>query len=270
MNEKQKRPHIESEFKILIAFFSGLLLLPIRLVMFLFKKEKFSNVISPLIILFNAIKSAKFTFYIVVINIFIYFISSIFFIEFIKIFVLYPSDLFEPVRWFSFITHGFLHADVFHLLGNMFALLIFGRIVEKELGQSKTAIVYFSALIFAAIFSSIINLIQGNNVGGLGASGALMGLVSAAILLRPFKITFSAIIPLPVIVLGWLLIYVDLIGFFSSADDGIGYSAHIGGFISAFLLFFILRKERPQLIKGLLINTLTLFLFFLSYYFIFR
>jgi membrane associated rhomboid family serine protease len=268
MSDKSSSSRIKPEYRLWLDLIISLLLLPIRFVKFLFGREKFSKVISPLIVIVDAFRNAKFTSSVIFVNIIVFFISVFFFVDYISIFAVYPSDLFNPIRWFSFLTHGFFHASIFHLFGNMFMLFIFGRLVEKDLGSSKTAMVYFSALIFAGIFSSVINLLRGEATGGIGASGALMGLVSVAILLSPFRITFAAIIPMPVMFLGWLMIYADLVGFFTGGTSGIGYSAHIGGFLSAFLLFFILRREQEKMFNGFLINIVTLILV-LGVYFIF-
>jgi len=267
-NARFSKDKIESEFKIILLFILELVLLPVRLIQVFFRKKTFSAIFSPFFVLWRGFTQAKFTFWLIIINFFVFFLSFSFSSSFFNSLVLYSDDLFDPTRWFSFLTHGFLHANLTHLFGNLLALFIFGRIIERELGASKTASVYFSALIFAAIFSSFINLLKSDAVGGIGASGAIMGLVSAAILLRPFNITFAALIPLPVIVLGWFMIYADLSGLFGGSNTGIGYAAHIGGFLSASLLFFLLKNEKRRLYQGLLVNIITLFLF-LGVYFLF-
>jgi len=263
-----KNAGIESEFKIILLFFLEFLLIPFRIIQVVFGKKHFSVIFSPFIVLWSGFIQAKFTFWFILINFFVFFLSYFFSYDFFSKLILFPSDLFNPERWFSFITHGFLHANITHLISNLIALFIFGRIVEKEIGSSKTAVVYFSALIFAGVFSSFISFLKGDVLGGIGASGAIMGLVSSAILLKPFKITFATLIPLPIMVLGWLMIYADLSGLFSGVNTGIGYAAHIGGFLSASLLFFLLRSERKRFLNGFFVNIFTLLLF-LSIYFLF-
>ena len=168
------------------------------------------------------------------------------------------------------VTAGFLHADPIHLLVNMLGIFIFGRVVERKLGPIKTGLIYFGALIISSLFSSLINLfILKNNVPGIGASGALMGLVAAAILLDPFYITYELIIPLPVMVVGWIAIYADLTGIINRVQDNIGHFAHLGGFISIALLMFLLGvDDRRKLAKGLLINLVSLGIGLIIYFFV--
>ena len=173
----------------------------------------------------------------------------------------YPSDLLS-FRWHTFITAGFLHANLLHLVGNMIALFIFGRIVEREYGSATTIYLYSGALILSGLFSAIVHLILGENPGGVGASGAIMGLVAIAMLTKPFYLTYYAIIPLPIMVYGWLYLIADLSGVFSGVDSGIGHFAHLGGFLSITLLMYLLSPERRKKLKnGLWINMASVVLF---------
>jgi membrane associated rhomboid family serine protease len=170
----------------------------------------------------------------------------------------YPSNLFGP-KAYTLITSGFVHASFIHLMGNMLALFIFGRIVERKLGFFKAALVYFGALFISNVFSSLIHLfILGNNIGGIGASGAIMGLAATAMLIDPLYLTFELLIPLPVMVVAWLTIYADITGVLNPVEDGIGHFAHLGGFISIALLMFLLDShDRQDLKRGLMINMIS-------------
>ena len=146
------------------------------------------------------------------------------------------------MNFFPLITAGFLHANLLHISGNMLALFIFGRVVERKLGSGKTLLVYFGALILSGVFTSIIHfLILGDNTPGLGASGAIMGLISTAILLEPWYLTYELLFPLPIMVVGWLAIFADISGILNPVEDGIGHFAHLGGFISISLLMWFHR-----------------------------
>jgi membrane associated rhomboid family serine protease len=58
--------------------------------------------------------------------------------------------------------------------------------------------------------------------------------------------------------LGWLAIIADVTGIMSAANDGIGHLAHLGGFLAiACIVFFLDKKEKEQLKKGLLINVVS-------------
>ncbi len=261
---------IESESKFVWKFIFKILLTPITLLLILFNKKEFKDLFEPFNELIKFVLEPKFTFFIIVINIIIFF-YSIFIDEKLLISLInYPKNLID-LKLYTLITSGFLHANFYHLIGNIIGIFIFGRIVEKKLGFFKTFLIYFGALIISNLFSSLIHLyILNDNIGGLGASGALMGFVSAAILLNPFYLTYEAIIPLPIMLVGWLIIYADISGLINPIEDGIGHFAHLGGFISIDLLMFLLSiEERDKLKKGFIINIASLIIGVILYYIIF-
>jgi uncharacterized protein len=252
---------INSETKLLLDLIIGILKSPFILILALFGKRKLREATKPLKEFTNGLLEPKATVYICL-SLIITFVLSFVFFNYFEVFVLYPSD-FLSARFFSLITHGFLHANISHLLSNLLIIYVFGRLVEKEFGSKKLVATYFFGLVFAGLFASVINLTQGTNVGSVGASGAAMALVAAGTLFRPFSLSFIALIPLPVFVIGWLAVLSDITGVLNASNDGIGYFAHIGGFLSTIILFSLL-KETKELKKGILIN-LILILAYLIY-----
>lgn len=229
-----------------------------------------SDLFKPFKELMHFVFEPKFTISIILINMVMFFVS-VFFLsaKTLNALIIYPADFYSS-KAYSLITSGFLHADIWHLLGNMLALFIFGRVVEKRIGSSKTALVYFGALIISGLFSSIINLLAGINIPGLGASGAIMGLVSAAILLDPFYLTYELIVPLPVMFAGWITIYADISGIINPTADGIGHFAHLGGFISIAIIMLLMgMEEKHRLKRGLIINAISLILGVIIYFMLF-
>ena len=69
------------------------------------------------------------------------------------------SDEFKP---YQFITYMFLHStqSLMHLLGNMFALFIFGPLLEQFLGQKKFLILYMVTGIGAGLFYTGVNYLE--------------------------------------------------------------------------------------------------------------
>ena len=259
---------IESESQFIWKFIWHIFLTPYTFILILFNKKEFRNLFQPFTDLFKFIFEPKFTISIIIINIAIFFGSFYFLSEqILNSFINYPTDLLD-LRLYTLATAGFLHVDLSHLIGNMIGIFIFGRVVERRLGFFKTLLVYFGALILSSLFESLINLfITGNDVGGLGASGALMGLISTAILLDPFYLSYELIIPLPVMVSGWLAIYGDVAGVLNPSQDGIGHFAHLGGFISIGLLMFLIGiDERSKLKRGLIINIISLVIMVILYF----
>ena len=83
-------------------------------------------------------------------------------------------------EYWRLITAGFLHAGFFHLLFNMFSLYILGSLLEPAIGRVRFALIYFVSLL-AGSFGAL--LIESNPTAlTVGASGAIFGLMSAAVI----------------------------------------------------------------------------------------
>jgi membrane associated rhomboid family serine protease len=253
---------IESESRFIWKLIFHILITPFTLLLVIFGKKKFKDLFQPFTDIVKFVSQPKFSITIIIINVVLFFLSSFFSEGFFNSLLLYPQDI-MGFRFLSLITAGFLHANWAHLTGNMIAIFIFGRVVEREIGHVKTALVYFGALIISGVFSSLIHIfLMGDNTPGLGASGALMGLIATAILMNPFYITRQLLFPLPIMVVGWLAVYADIIGILNPAEDGIGHLAHIGGLISVAIIGYMLGlEERQKMKKGLIINLLSLLAF---------
>ncbi len=251
---------IRSESRFLWSLLLELLKLPFILILIIFRKRDLKELLVPLVEIWKFIVEAKFTFFMILLNTLIFFISIFFFSDaLVNSLINAPSDILSS-KFYTIITAGFLHAGIPHLGWNMLALFIFGRAVEQKLGSAKTAGVYFGALVISGVFTDLVHLfIMQDNTPGLGASGAIMGLVAAAILVHPFYITYELIVPLPIMVAGWLAIWSDITGIINPVEDGIGHLAHLGGFISvAVTMWLIGVEDRQKMLKGLMINAIIL------------
>lgn len=135
-------------------------------------------------------------------------------------FRLTPNALTMP--W-QFVTAIFLHGSVSHLVYNLFALLLFGLILEKLIGSVKFLIVFFVSGILA-------NVISWNFYpNALGASGSIMGVIGAAAAIKPLMMmwAFGLILPMFVIAIIWVI--GSIIGIFGFGAQDIGYLAHLSG-----------------------------------------
>ncbi len=177
--------------------------------------------------------------------------------------VLSPANLVKG-NLFCLITAGFIHEDVLHLVSNMLGIYVFGMIVERRFGTAKTLFIYFGALALSMFFSMVVySLVLHRNVSIIGASGALMGLISCAMLADPFYIINKTFLPIPVMLTGWAFIYADILGFLGGETDGVSHIAHLLGFMSiAILVYFLDKTEKKILRKGLVINVFSFGLFF--------
>lgn len=171
--------------------------------------------------------------------------------EIMNILMVHPNHFFEG-NFYSIITSIFLHANLVHLISNSIALLIFGRIVERKF-KSKIIFIFLISGIVANLVSNFISYFQGDLFYSLGASGAIAGLIILAILVDPFDLTTIFIVPLPIFIVGWLLISLDIIGLTNPSQTN--HFAHLGGYFALLVIFFFLEfKDRKKVITGFTIN----------------
>ena len=139
----------------------------------------------------------------------------------------------------TFITSSFMHADLSHLLQNMFALGLFGIILERVIGSRNFLVLYFSG----AIAGNIAAFFFYPNSMSLGASGAIMAIVGALTVLRP-KLVLYIGGPLPMILLAFMWVVIDFVGIFS--QDNIGHAAHLAGFGFGAIYGYAMRAKYSQ------------------------
>lgn len=257
---------IRSETHFYFKLYWDILKTPYILIMILFGKKEVSELFKPFKDIFEFIFEAKFTITIIILNILIYISSFFISPRTFEVLISFPGDMLS-VKAYTLITSGFLHASPVHLWGNIVAIFIFGRIVEKNIGSFKTGLIYFASLVISNVFSSSIYLfVLKQNIGGIGASGALMGLVSTAILLDPFYLVYELGFPMPVMVMGWLTVFADVSGVINPQQYGIGHFAHLGGFLSiALIMYFMDNEDKEKLHKGLIINIVSIIILVIGY-----
>jgi membrane associated rhomboid family serine protease len=140
----------------------------------------------------------------------------------------------EPWR---FVTAIFLHASLSHILFNMFALALFGFILEKLIGSNKFLLVFFLSGIFA-------NLIAVNfYTSSLGASGAIYGILGCLTILRPKMVVWTYNLPMPMFLAAILWIGLAVFGIFNPSETG--DIAHLSG-IAVGLFFGIVYRMRQK------------------------
>lgn len=176
--------------------------------------------------------------------------------SFFDLFGLIPARDFSlhAASWLPFFTSMFLHGGFFHLLANMWALWIFGRAVEVSLGSLRFLGFYIASGIGAALTHAYLNPFSEMPV--VGASGAIAGVMAAYLILYPrsrlrmftLLIFYPLIFELPAVVffliwfLGQLFSAASVARYGARDVGGIAFSAHIGGFLSGFLLLPAFRK----------------------------
>ena len=131
--------------------------------------------------------------------------------------------------WWRLITSAFLHASILHIAFNMYFLWFVGSAVEQALGRGRFLLIYF----VSALAGSAGALVWTPTRPTVGASGALFGILGAALVLerqRNFVLGGSAL----------ALIVINLILSFTLSNISIG--GHIGGLIGGVLCTLVLSK----------------------------
>lgn len=136
----------------------------------------------------------------------------------------------EPWR---IVTSIFAHANAGHLLSNMFALGLFGLVLEGRIGPSRV----LGLFILSGV---LVNLATPYPVS-LGASGAIYAIIGALAVLRPFMVVWIEYLPMPMVVAGLVYLVQDSIGAF--VPDNVGHLAHIWGLVIGVAAGFYWRKE---------------------------
>ena len=149
----------------------------------------------------------------------------------------YNSGSFEP---YQLVTHMFAHGGFFHILFNMYALWMFGSVLERIWGAKKFLIFYMACGLVAGLAQMF--LVSGG--AAIGASGAIMGLLAAFAYTFPNTQFYILPIPFPIKAKYLAAIYaaIDLFGGFSGSGDNIAHFAHLGGMVMGFILVIIWNK----------------------------
>ena len=166
---------------------------------------------------------------------------------------LIPYRTVKNNEWYRLVTHGFVHADMTHLLVNMFTFWSFGTYIESIFGYLGFGTWGYLGLYFGGmVFASIYDVLKHHNdpyYVSIGESGAVSAILFSSILFDPWsKILLFAIIPIPGIIFGVLyLAYCQYMA--KRAGDNINHNAHFYGAVYGFLYPALLN---PSLITAFL------------------
>ena len=166
----------------------------------------------------------------------------------------------HPLAFVTLFTSMFLHAGWAHFIGNMLYLWIFGDNVEDALGRVGYTLFYLAAGIAAGLSQVVVS--PSSPVPGIGASGAIAGVLAVYLVLFPSApvrvlvpgFYFMRVARLPaLIVLGFWFVLQLFNGFLSLgtmhlATGGVAWFAHIGGFLAGLAVGFLVRglARRPR------------------------
>jgi membrane associated rhomboid family serine protease len=146
-------------------------------------------------------------------------------VSFIFRYALRPDLIHQQGQYYRAVTAMFLHANFLHILFNMIALLIVGPAVEVLLGKARFLALYLIAGLGGSVGSY---LLGPPHEVGLGASGAIMGVMGAYVVIGLRR-------HLPVAPVVGLLVLNFVIGFSGDID----WRAHLGGFVTGCVLAWL-------------------------------
>lgn len=171
----------------------------------------------------------------------------------------FTSPLFHS--W-QYITYMFLHGGFSHLFFNMFALWMFGKTLEYEIGSQRFLTYYMVCGIGAALLQLGVGAIEYNymvntygefsqaainllRVPTVGASGAVFGLLLAFGVMHPNATVMLMIPPIPMKAKWFVVVYGLIELFFGMAglQSGVAHFAHLGGMLWGFLLLWYWKRR---------------------------
>ncbi|MCD6381706.1 MAG: rhomboid family intramembrane serine protease [Candidatus Aenigmarchaeota archaeon] len=140
----------------------------------------------------------------------------------------------------------FVHSlnSLSHIFYNMFALLLFGIILESVIGSKRFLMIYFAS----GIASGLVGLLFYSSI--IGASGAIFGILGTLGILRPKLVVWVMGVPMPMLVALVIWALLDFIGIFGS--DNVAHLGHLAGLGTGVVYGFLLRpkygeKKKPKI-----------------------
>lgn len=150
-----------------------------------------------------------------------------------KYFVFVPSKEARSRSPVGAVVSHFAHGDLGHLFVNMLALYLFGPRVERVLGPAAYLIVYVASGIAGTLLVYVFRR-KDRRYAALGASGAIAGVVFAAVVIAPTMRLFLIFFPVPLPAPVFALLYLVLSSVQMGGRDGVAHEAHIGGALAGF------------------------------------
>lgn len=153
-------------------------------------------------------------------------------------------------------TSMFMHSGWLHILGNMLYLWVFGDNIENAMGHVRYLLFY----LLCGLAANGLEIATATNsaIPGIGASGAIAGVLGAYLMLFPGS-RVGTLIPLAIIFIPVRLPAWVLIGFWfvlqfisgvavlsdkaAQASGGVAYWAHVGGFVAGAILIWLFRQK---------------------------
>ena len=161
----------------------------------------------------------------------------------IELNLLRPYRVARGQDYFTVITCGFVHADFAHLLFNSLTLYFFGPGLERLMGTPKFIGLYFIGLVVSSL-GTVFKQKNNPDYASLGASGAILAVLFAAIVYTPTSSIFILPIPVPIPAPLFALGYLAYTYYASRQARGrVNHDAHLGGALAG--IGFVMLTDWP-------------------------
>jgi membrane associated rhomboid family serine protease len=162
--------------------------------------------------------------------------------------VLRPYRLVREGQYDRLITSGFVHADLGHLIFNMLTFYFFAFRLERVIGTGRFVVLYFIGLVLSDL-GTFFKHRNNPDYASLGASGAILAVLFAAIVYFPNESLIIFPIPVPIPAPLFAVLYLAYSWYSSRQNRGrINHDAHIGGALTG--LAFVALTD-PEAYRGL-------------------
>ena len=192
------------------------------------------------------------TVYLVLINVFVYFAVHYTGIAFKGIPLVYWLSLipgFVNSGWvWQLVTYMFVHGSPMHLFLNMFALIMFGRSIERALGTREFLLFYFFCGIMGGLVHYLYYALQGAIIGipVMGASGAIYALLFlSAVLFPSAQVLLFFFIPMKMPYLVLLYIAIEVFSQVYGIANGVAHFLHLSCIAFAWLYVVVRFRLNP-------------------------
>ena len=156
----------------------------------------------------------------------------------------YPTSV--NFRFWQPVTYMFMHGGFWHLFFNMYALVIFGSVVERMIGEKKFLLFYLvCGLGAAALHLGFMSLKLGFSAPMLGASGAVYGVMIAYAMIFP-QSKLTLLFPPVTLSAKWMVLIfavIELVTGVTGTAEGVAHFAHLGGMLFGWLLILYWKKK---------------------------
>ncbi|MGB7582963.1 MAG: rhomboid family intramembrane serine protease [Sedimentisphaerales bacterium] len=145
-------------------------------------------------------------------------------------FALIPATPMLTLQLWRLITYQFLHWDFNHILFNMLGLFFLGPSLERQWGSKKFLTFYLSCGVAGGLFYILLVMTGFLSAGPMvGASGAILGVLTACAILFPHFVVFIVIFPVPIRVAAVILMGISFFTVLSKGANAGGEACHFAG-----------------------------------------